>query len=62
MNKIAELKKNQALTEEQIKQLEAAAAKDPVYDEDSPQLTPAMEKAFRLAARSRNRQKKVSIS
>ena len=62
MIKIAELKKNQALTEEQIKQLEAAAAKDPVYDEDSPQLTPAMEKAFRLAARSRNRQKKVSIS
>ena len=56
------LDKNQKLTEKQIKQIEEAAKKEIVFDEDSPTLTPAMEKAFRLAAKNRNTQRKTSIS
>lgn len=52
-------KKGQKLTQEQIEEIEAAKKKPIVYDEDSPELTPAMEKAFILAARSRNRHKKA---
>lgn len=33
-----------------------------VYDDDSPELTPAMEKAFRLAAKNRNTHKNTAIS
>ena len=43
------------LTDEQLRQLEEAEKAEVVYDEDSPRLTPAMEKSFRLAAMSRNR-------
>ena len=53
-----EYKKGQELTKEQIAEIEAASKKPIVYDEDCPELTPAMEKAFLLAARSRNRYKK----
>lgn len=50
--------KGQKLTNEQIAEIEAAKNKPIVYDEDSPELTPAMEKAFALAAKTRNRYKK----
>jgi len=50
--------KGQELTSEQIAEIEAAKSKPIVYDEDSPELTPAMEKAFALAAKTRNRYKK----
>lgn len=50
--------KGQELTNEQIAEIEAAKSKPIVYDEDSPELTPAMEKAFALAAKTRNRYKK----
>lgn len=43
------------LTEEDKKMLEEARKHPIVYDEDSPELTPEMEKAFRLAAKTRNR-------
>ena len=56
------LNKNQKLTEKQIKQIEEATKKEIVFDEDSPALTPAMEKAFRLAAKNRNTQRKTNIS
>ena len=56
------LDRNQQPTEEQIRQIEEAAAKPIVFDEDSPELTPAMEKAFRLAAKNRNTQRKTMIS
>lgn len=56
------LDKNQKLTEKQIKQIEEATKKEIVFDEDSPALTPAMEKAFRLAAKNRNTQRKTNIS
>ncbi len=50
-----EYKKGKKLTEDQIAEIEAAKGKPIVYDEDSPELTPAMEKAFLVAARNRNR-------
>lgn len=56
------LDRNQEPTKEQIKQIEEAAKREIVFDEDSPKLTPAMEKAFRLAAKNRNTQRKANIS
>ena len=50
--------KGQKLTNEQIAEIEAAKSKPIIYDEDSPELTPAMEKAFALAVKTRNRYKK----
>ncbi len=55
--KTVTLDRNKKPTEEQIKQIEEAAKREIVFDEDSPELTPAMEKAFRLAAKNRNAQK-----
>ncbi len=48
------LDRNQKPTKEQIRQIEEAAKREIVFDEDSPELTLAMEKAFRLAAKNRN--------
>ena len=62
MIKTVTLNRNQQPTKEQIQQIEAAAKKDIVFDEDSPALTPAMEKAFRLAAKNRNTQKETGVS
>ncbi|MCI8966126.1 MAG: hypothetical protein HFH75_00885 [Lachnospiraceae bacterium] len=56
------LNRSQKPTEEQIRQIEEAAKREIVFDEDSPELTPAMEKAFRLAAKNRNTQRKTVIS
>ena len=56
------LDRNQKPTEEQIRQIKEAAKREIVFDEDSPELTPAMEKAFRLAAKDRNTQRKTVIS
>lgn len=56
------LDRNQKPTEDQIEQIRKAAEREITFDEDSPQLTPAMEKAFRLAAKNRNTQKKMNIS
>ena len=54
--KTVTLDRNKKPTEEQIKQIEEATKREIVFDEDSPELTPAMEKAFRLAAKNRNTQ------
>ena len=51
------LDRNKKPTEEQIKQIEEAAKREIVFDEDSPELTPAMEKAFRKKTKNRNAQK-----
>ncbi len=56
------LDRNQKPTEEQIRQIKEAAKREIVFDEDSPELTPVMEKAFRLAAKNRNTQRKTVIS
>ena len=62
MIRTAILDRNQKPTKEQIQQIAEAAKREIVYDEDSPELTPAMEKAFRLAAKNRNTYKKTNIS
>ena len=62
MIKTVTLNRNQQPTEEQIRQIEEAAKREIVFDEDSPALTPAMEKAFRLAAKIRHTQEKTSVS
>ncbi|MBR0118759.1 MAG: hypothetical protein IJM01_01360 [Eubacterium sp.] len=49
------LYKKEELTDEQKEEIEEAKNQPIVYDEDSPELTPEMEKAFLLAATSRNR-------
>lgn len=51
----ATLSKDEKLTEEDRKMLEEARKYPITFDEDSPEMTPEMEKAFRLAARTRNR-------
>lgn len=51
----ATLSKDEQLTEEDRKMLEEARKHPITFDEDSPELTPEMEKAFRLAAKTRNR-------
>ena len=56
------LDRNQKPTKEQIRQIEEATKREIVFDDDAPQLTPAMEKAFRLAAKNRNTQRKMNIS
>lgn len=53
------LYEKEAPTIEQLKELEEAKKYPIVYDEDSPELTPEMEKAFLLAAVSRNKSKDV---
>lgn len=62
MIRTATLDRNQKPTGEQIKQIEEAAKREIIFDEDSPELTPAMEKAFKLAAKNRNTQKKMGVS
>lgn len=59
--KTVTLDRNKKPTEEQIKQIEEATKREIVFDEDSPELTPAMEKAFRLAAKKRNTQRNQNI-
>lgn len=51
----AVLSENEKLTDEDKKMLEDAKKYPIIYDEDSPELTLEMEKAFRLAAKNRNR-------
>ena len=62
MIKRATLDRNQKPTDEQIQMIENAKSLSPVFDDDSPEMTPAMEKAFRLAAKNRNRQKETFVS
>ncbi len=45
----------QELTQEQIQELEEAANYPITFDEDCPELSPAMMKAFRCAVVQRNR-------
>lgn len=59
MTTTVEYVRERKLTEEQIAEIGTAKNKPIVYDEDSQELTSAMEKAFILAAMSRNRCKKI---
>ena len=60
MIKTVTLDKNQKPTPEQIEEVREAVKYPIVYDDDSPEMTPAMEKAFRLAAMNRNRYMGIS--
>ncbi len=62
MIKTVTLDRNQKPTEEMIREVREAAKRKIVFDEDSPEMTPGMEKAFRLAAKNRNTQKKLTVS
>ena len=56
------LDRNQKPTKEQNRQIEEAAKREIVFDEDYPELTPAMEKAYPLAAKNRNTKQKINIT
>ncbi len=62
MIKTATLDKDQKPTDEMFREIREAAKKEIVFDEDSPEMTPAMEKSFRLATKNRNTQKKMTVS
>lgn len=62
MIKTVTLDRNQKPTEEMIREIKEAANKEIVFDDDSPEMTPAMEKAFRLAVKNRNTQRKLTVS
>ena len=62
MIKTATLDKDQKPTDEMLREIREAAKKEIVFDEDSPEMTPAMEKAFRLDAKNRNTHKKMTVS
>lgn len=61
MIQTAILDRKQKPTKKQIQQISKVAKREIVYDEDSLELTPAMEKAFRLAAKNRNTYRKANI-
>lgn len=62
MIKTVTLDRDQKPTEEMIREIQEAAKREIVFDGDSPEMTPAMEKAFRLAAKNRNTQKRLTVS
>jgi hypothetical protein len=49
------LSDNEKLTDEEINMIEDAKKYPITYDEDSPEMTPEMEKQFQVAVRMRNR-------
>ena len=49
------INKGEKLSEEQLQEVEAASKMPITFDEDCPELSPAMEKAFRSAIKHRNR-------
>ena len=50
---------SQPLTSEQIREIDEAAKKPIVFDEDCPELSPAMYKALKASVLQRNRRKKA---
>ena len=58
MTRTFTIKDGQAPTQEQLEEVKAAAEREIQFDEDSPELSPAMYKAFRCSIAQRNRKKK----
>ena len=58
MTKTFTIKDGQAPAQEQLEEVRAAAKQEILFDEDSPELSPAMFKAFRCTVTQRNRKKK----
>ena len=57
MTKTFIIKKGQKPTEEQLQEVREAQKHPIVFDEDSPELSPAMYKAFKSSVIQRNRKK-----
>ena len=57
MTKVYTVKPGQKPTEEQLREVAEAKNRPIVFDEDSPELSPAMCKAIRSAVVQRNRRK-----
>jgi hypothetical protein len=55
MTRTFSISEGQKITEEQAREIEEAKKYPITYDEDCPELTPEMEKQFKVAVRMRNR-------
>ena len=58
MTKTFTIKDGQTPTKEQLEEVKAAAKREIQFDEDSPELSPAMFKAFKCSVAHRNRRRK----
>ena len=58
MTRTFTIKDGQTPAQEQLEEVRAAAKREIQFDEDCPELSPAMYKAFRCAVAQRNRNKK----
>ena len=58
MTRTFTIKDGQMPTKEQLDEVKAAAEREIQFDEDSPELSPAMFKAFQCSVAQRNRRKK----
>ena len=58
MTRTFTVKEGQVPTKEQLDEVAAAAKREIQFDEDSPELSPAMHKAFKCSVAQRNRRKK----
>ena len=59
MTKTFTIKDGQQPTQAQLDEVKAAAKREIQFDEDSPELSPAMYKAFRCSVTQRNRRKRA---
>ena len=58
MTRTFTIKDGQTPTKEQLEEVKAAAKREIQFDEDSPELSPAMFKAFKCSVEQRNRRRK----
>jgi hypothetical protein len=58
MTRTFTIKDGQAPTKKQLEEVKAAANREVQFDEDAPELSPAMFKAFQCSVAQRNRRKK----
>lgn len=58
MTKTFTIKDGQTPTKERLEEVKAAAKREVPFDEDAPELSPAMFKAFQCSVAQRNRRKK----
>lgn len=58
MTRTFTIKDGQTPTKEQLDEVKAAAKREVQFDEDAPELSPAMFKAFQCSVAQRNRRKK----
>lgn len=57
MTRYLTIQEGQTPTQEQLEEVRAAAEREIQFDEDCPELSPAMYKAFRCSVSQRNRRK-----